>query len=482
MTQFFKISFLLTLFANGLFAESAKPNILFILSDDQALETLSLMGELECQTPHLDSLAKEGMLFTRAYNMGSWSGAVCMASRAMFNSGAFVNRANQTVRKQPQWAQIMKAGGYKTYMTGKWHVPGKTFKNPPFDVTRNVRGGMPAQTEAGQNRPLHPQDYEQGWKPWDKQHGGFWEGGKHWTEITADDAISFLDDAKDIDQPFFMYVGFNAPHDPRQAPKEYVDMYPIDKISLPKNHLGLYPYRDQIGCGKQLRDACIMPFPRNEYATKINRQEYFAATTHMDHNIGRVLKALKESGKADNTYIIFTSDHGLAVGEHGLVGKQNMYEHSMRAPFIIVGPSIPKGQRNATSIYIQDAMATSLDLATIAKPEYVEFKSLLPLIEDSSKQHYPAIYGKYINYQRMILKDNWKLMVYPYAQKYRLYNLEKDPKEMHDLADKPEYKAVLDGLKSNLKELQVSMGDVFDFENPPPIDYASLKKFKKKSH
>jgi choline-sulfatase len=404
-----------------------------------------------------------------------------MASRAMFNSGAFVNRANQTVRKQAQWAQLMKSAGYKTYMTGKWHVPGKTFRNPPFDVTKNVRGGMPNQTEAGINRPLNKQDYDQGWKPWDKVHGGFWEGGKHWTEVTADDAIEFLDDAKEINQPFFMYVGFNAPHDPRQAPKEYVDMYPINQLSLPKNHLELYPYRDQIGCGKQLRDACIMPFPRNEYATKINRQEYFAATTHMDHNIGRVLKALKDSGKADNTYIIFTSDHGLAIGEHGLVGKQNMYEHSMRSPFIIVGPDIPKGKQNKTSIYIQDAMATSLELGGVVKPDYVEFKSLMPLIKGESKKHYSAIFGKYINYQRMILEDDWKLIAYPYAKKYRLYNLEKDPKEMNDLAENAEYKSILNTLKVKLKKLQFEMGDDLDFENPPEIDYAALNKFKKKS-
>ncbi|WDE96567.1 sulfatase-like hydrolase/transferase [Lentisphaera profundi] len=482
MTHFFKFSLIVSFLANSLFAEAAKPNILFILSDDQALETLSIMGELECKTPHLDKLAEEGVLFTRAYNMGAWSGAVCMASRAMFNSGAFVNRANQTVRKQPQWAQIMHGAGYKTYMTGKWHVPGKTAKNPPFDVVKDVRGGMPSQTEAGINRPLSPEDYEKGWKPWDKKHGGFWEGGKHWTEVTAGNAIEFLADVKTIDKPFFMYVAFNAPHDPRQAPKEYVDMYPLENISLPKSHQGLYPYRNQIGCGKQLRDAAIMPFPRTEYATKINRQEYFASTTHMDHNIGRVLKALKESGKADNTYIIFTSDHGLAVGEHGLVGKQNMYEHSMRAPFIIVGPDIPKGERNETAIYIQDAMATSLDLGKIAKPEYVEFKSLLALIEGDKSPHYPVIFGKYINYQRMILKDQWKLIVYPYAKKYRLFNLEKDPKEMKDLSDNAEYKAVLESLKLELKELQVQMGEEFDFENPPPIDYAALKKFKKKSH
>lgn len=482
MTQFFSFLVLLALLAKGLFAEQAKPNILFILSDDQALETLSIMGETECKTPHLDKLAKKGMMFTRAYNMGAWSGAVCMASRAMFNSGAFVNRANQTVRKQPQWAELMKAAGYKTYMTGKWHVPGKTAKNPPFDICRDVRGGMPAQTEAGMNRPLSPEDYEKGWKPWDKAHGGFWEGGKHWTEVTADHAIDFLNEAKDIDEAFFMYVGFNAPHDPRQAPKEYIDMYPLDEISLPANYAGLYPYRDQIGCGKQLRDACVMPFPRSEYATKVNRQEYFAATTHMDENIGRVLKALKDSGKADNTYIIFTSDHGLAVGEHGLVGKQNMYEHSMRSPFIIVGPDIPKGQRNDTAIYIQDAMATTLDLGGVSKPNYVEFKSLLPLIEEKTSEHYPAIFGKYINYQRMILKGDWKLIAYPYAKKYRLCNLSKDPKEMNDLSANAEYKSVLENLKIDLKELQAQMGEDFDCENPPAIDYEALKKFKKKSH
>ena len=145
-----------------------KPNILFIFADDQAYETIA--NNTECKTPNLDRLMNSGVNFFHAYNMGAWSGAVCAASRAMLNSGLFIDGAQKGIRKYPI-GQNLGDGGYKTYMTGKWHVPGK----PRFDVVRDPRPGMPKQTEEGYNRPLSPADYEQGWKPWDKPKEDFWE-------------------------------------------------------------------------------------------------------------------------------------------------------------------------------------------------------------------------------------------------------------------------------------------------------------------
>jgi len=141
-----------------------------------------------------------------------------------------------------------------------------------------------------------------------------------------------------------MYLAFNATHDPRQSPKEYIDRYPLDRIKLPENFLPQYPHAAKV-CGLGLRDEKLMPYPRTEFAVKVHRQEYFAIVTHMDDQIGRILEALEKSGKADNTYIIFTADHGLAVGHHGFCGKQNMYDHSMRVPFFIVGPDIEAGSK-----------------------------------------------------------------------------------------------------------------------------------------
>lgn len=450
-----------------------KPNVLFIFADDQTYEAIGALGNTVVKTPNLDKLLHNGVHFTHAYNMGAWGGAVCVASRAMLNSGKFVNRSQQGLKDNPHWSELMHDAGYQTYMTGKWHVPG--VKVPKFDVVKDVRPGMPKQTKEGYNRPKDEEDYKNGWKPWDTSKGGFWKGGIHWSQVVADNSIKFLEQAAKEDKPFFMYLAFNAPHDPRQAPKEYVDMYPLDSIKVPKNFLKEYPYKDAIGCSARLRDEKLAPFPRTEYAVKVQRQEYYAAVTYMDHQIGRILDALEKSGKADNTYIIFTADHGLSVGHHGLIGKQNMYDHSMRVPFFIDGPGIKKGSKNDAVIYLQDVMPTTLALAGVKKPEWVEFKSLLPLLNGETKSHYECIYGMYKNKQRMIVKGDYKLIIYPFAKKVRLFNMKKDPEEMNDLADNPEYSEILTGLNKDFKELQKEMDDKLDLDNPQP-----LKKRKKK--
>jgi len=443
--------------------KSKKPNILFIFADDMSYETIGAVGKTICKTPRLDRLKESGVSFTHAYNMGAWRGAVCVASRAMLNSGTFVNHAQKAVKTLPHWSEMMKSAGYTTYMTGKWHVPGE----PRFDVVKDKRGGMPKQTKEGYNRPKSPEDYATGWKPWDKSKGGFWKGGTHWSEVVANDALEFLKQAKKDKKPFFMYIAFNATHDPRQSPKEYIDMYPLKDIVVPKNFQPNYPYASEIGCDPvKLRDERLMPSPRTEYAVKVHRQEYFAITTHMDAQIGRILQGLKESGMADNTYVIFTADHGLAIGHHGLVGKQNMYDHSMRVPFFIAGPGIKPGVDFDMPIYLQDAMATALDLASIKKPEQVEFKSLMPLIRGERTVQYDRIYGKYIDYQRMIKQGDYKLIMYPKAHVVRLYNMAKDPDEMNDLAGNPEYAPVLARLKKEFKKLQVEMDDSLDVDNP----------------
>lgn len=185
-----------------------------------------------------------------------------------------------------------------------------------------------------------------------------------------------------------------------------------------------------------------------------------------DDQIGRILEALKKSGKADNTYIIFTSDHGLAVGHHGLLGKQNMYEHSMRVPLIIDGPGIKKDAKINARVYLQDIMPTTLELAGSKIPEWVEFKSLLPLIKGEKKQSYGRIYGKYKDLQRMIIKGDYKLIIYPQVPKYLLFDLKKDPDEMNDLANDPKYADTLKSLKKDFKALQKEMGDSLDVDKP----------------
>ncbi|MCK4879731.1 MAG: sulfatase-like hydrolase/transferase, partial [Bacteroidales bacterium] len=218
-------------------SKESPPNILFIFADDQCYNTIRELGNQEVITPTLDELARQGTVFTTAYNMGGWHGAVCVASRTMINTGRFLWRANaleeglDTLAAGGQlWSKEMERLGYDTYMTGKWHVniePAEIFQH-----VGSVRGGMPGQVSEMYDRPLNEDDWE--WTPWDTTFGGFWEGGTHWSEVVANETMGFLDEASVSGQPFFMYVAFNAPHDPRQSPKEYVDLYPLENISLPE--------------------------------------------------------------------------------------------------------------------------------------------------------------------------------------------------------------------------------------------------------
>ena len=199
-----------------------EPNILFLFADDQCFETIGALKITDIETPNLDRLMSRGTHFSHAYNMGSWSGAVCVASRTMLITGRSVwdaNRIYSMTDKEREsgvlWPQLMKQAGYQTYMTGKWHI--RTDAAKVFDRVKDVRGGMPKDTPTAYNRPLT--DKPDPWSPSDPKFGGFWEGGRHWSEVVADNADEFLNLALQNDDPFFMYIAFNAPHDPRQSPQ-----------------------------------------------------------------------------------------------------------------------------------------------------------------------------------------------------------------------------------------------------------------------
>ncbi|MFD2256318.1 sulfatase-like hydrolase/transferase [Luteolibacter algae] len=446
-------------------AEPEKPNIMFIFADDLTYEGIRAFGYTDIDTPNLDKLVSRGTTFTHAYNMGSWSPAVCMPSRAMLNTGRYVWSAKgalKTLEKERDrgvmWSQLMSKAGYRTYMTGKWHVA--VDAESVFDVAAHVRGGMPEQTPEGYNRP---KDGEPDiWSPYDKKFGGFWEGGTHWSEVLRDDALGFIDDAAKQEKPFFMYLAFNAPHDPHQAPKEYIDMYPEERIELPKSFLAEYPYGEDIGAGRKLRDERLAPWPRTEHSVKVNRAEYYALITHMDAQIGHILDALEASGKADNTVIFFSADHGLSCGHHGLLGKQNSFDNSTRVPFMMVGPGIPAGKSISQPIYYQDLMATSLALAGAEKPDHVDFQDLMPIIRGEKETKLEAVYGAYVDFQRSVTKDGWKLILYPNIKKALLFDLKSDPLEMNDMAGNPEQESRMKALFSALQKLQKENGDELD--------------------
>ena len=507
--------FILSLIASLFFScktEVEKPNFIFIYTDDQRFDTVSLIGDNQVITPNLDKLVKNGAVFSNTYNMGAWHGAICVASRSMIISGKSVWRAkeafnsptniqvnselsskNQSVLIDETWPKILKKNGYKTYMTGKWHVQLPVEK--VFDVVVNKRPGMPDDNRGlfgkqlrvwkeesgdiseldkympiGYGRPINEKD--DSWESSDTSLGGFWEGGKHWSEVLADDAINLIEDSKKIDEPFFMYLAFNAPHDPRQAPSRFLEMYPIDQIALPPNYSPQHPFWKEIGNVPGVRDEALAPYPRSEYAVKKHIQEYYAVISHLDEQVGKIVSHLESQNMLDNTYVIFTSDHGLAVGQHGLIGKQRLYDHSIRVPMIITGPNIKKGSVYNQDIYLQDIVPTTLDLANISIPDHVDFKSFYNLIsnKDNNKTH-DAIYGTfgccqgdYFDFQRMIRKDGYKLMLFPKNKRIELYDLNNDPYEINNLAVNIKYKSLAKDLYKELIVLQKEMGDTLNLD------------------
>ena len=453
----------------------SKPNILFILTDDQAVDTIAALGEaipgaVTVQTPNLDRLARSGTVFRNASNMGAWNGAVCVASRSMLNTGRFLWRAEAAEKAKYKdeikdgrfWSQRMHAAGYETFMAGKWHVEAPVPEL--FDHVGTVRPGMPGSRDSAYQRPR--EGGTDRWLPWDESLGGYWKGGRHWSEILAEETAGFLKSAAKSDKPFFMYIAFNAPHDPRQAPRSFVERYPSDQIGLPPNFKPLHPLHEKMGLGPAtdhaLRDEALAPFPRTEHAVRVHRGEYYALVTHLDVQIGLILDTLREQGLAEKTVVILTSDHGLAVGRHGLMGKQNMYQHSVRVPFVMAGPGIPSGRVIDTRMYLQDAMATTLDLAG-ADASGVDFKNLRPLLSGESAEPYDAVYGAYMERrQRSIVEGNQKLILYPTAGVVELFDLLADPLEMNDLSARPDSLPTQKRLFSRLRQLQAETGDDLD--------------------
>jgi arylsulfatase A-like enzyme len=443
-----------------------RPNIVFLYADDMTYAAVHALGNSEIQTPNLDRLVRRGTTFTHAYNQGGFHGAICVASRTMLLTGRYVWHArdlDQQFQKQSKnvllWPERMRAAGYDTYMTGKWHIPLDPTK--VFDTVAHLRpGGMPTTVPQSYDRPRD--DRPDAWKPWDESLGGYWEGGRHWSAVVADDALAFLKAAEKRPNPFFLYLAFNAPHDPRQSPKSFVDRYPLEKIKLPASFLPEYPWRKEIGCVPETRDEALAPFPRTERAVKVHRQEYYAIITHLDEQIGRVLDAIDKSPEAANTYIFFTADHGLAVGNHGLIGKQSLFDHSVRVPFIAVGPRFAADKRIDAPIYLQDVAPTTLELAGAPVPPEIQFKSLLPLVAGREAAHYDAIYGAYMNLQRSVTENGYKLLLFPEVPKVLLFNLADDPDELHDLSGDPAQRERIVRLFRRLTALQPETGDMLD--------------------
>ena len=402
--------------------EAPKPNILFLFSDDQRADTIAALGNDRVRTPHLDRLVHQGTTLTRAYCMGAQQGAVCVPSRAMLMTGRSLFRVHDQLTDQPSWPEQFAAAGYRTFITGKWHNGAKSVTRV-FTEGRSVfMGGMVDPLDAA------VQDFAVAGVLSDRT-----PAGKHVVERVADEAVAFLD-AQSAAKPFLCYVSFTAPHDPRVAPGEFHAAYRSDLPPVPANFLARHPFDN----GEMtVRDEKLLSTPREELAVRGEIADYYAAITFMDQQIGRILAALEASGQVGNTIIVFSSDHGLALGSHGLLGKQNLYEHSMRAPLLISGPGLPAGRRTPALCHLHDIFPTLGDLAGVPAPPGNEGRSLRPVLSGQANAGRAFIGTAYRKVQRAITDGRWKLIAYPKVPRVQLFDLQNDPDERHDLGGDP---------------------------------------------
>lgn len=404
---------------------SLRPNILFILADDQRWDTIRALGNAEIQTPNLDRLVNQGFHFSNAYCMGSMSPAVCLPSRTMIVTGRSVWRLPQvrSLRAPPDVVllpRVLHDAGYVTYHCGKSNNACR-YGNAAFDFNvETVKSG-----------------------PDDMRHHG-------------EQVVQFLQ-KHDRHKPFFIYVAPPVPHDPRDAPQKFMEMYDPDKLSLSRNFMPEHPFNN----GElDIRDEKLAARPRTQKAMRKHLADYYACVSDLDEQVGRILESLHDLGYSKNTIVIYSSDQGLAVGgRHGLMGKQNLYEH-VKPPLVIAGPGVLHGQSEAL-VYLYDLFPTICDFAGASVPTVVEGKSLVPIVRGESTDVRTYLFAAYRDWQRMVRDKRWKLIEYVVGDEHhtQLFDLSRDPDEVNDLAEKAEYEEVVARLRGQLMQQARNFGD-----------------------
>lgn len=455
--------FFLEILSNeGTCQNSRKPNVVLLFSDDQRLQgTIHALGGNEVITPNLDALVKSGTAFTKTYIMGGSQGAVCVPSRNMLLTGRnlfSIGAEGQVILPQNiTLGEVLGENGYSTYGIGKWHNDKASFNRTFQNGDEIFFGGM-------SNNPYNVGlfHYDNGGKYSSKgspEKGELTSKGlhsypKHHTEVFGEAAVKFIENYQK-EKPFFLYVAFKSPHDPRVMPEKYKAMYDTSKINLPINFRKEHPFDN----GElKVRDEMLASFPRTPSEVKEHIRDYYAMMTHLDEQIGKIIEALKAKGEYENTIIVFAGDNGLALGQHGLMGKQNVYEHSLNVPLIIVGNGIPKGKLNTNFAYSFDIFPTICQLTGTAIPASVQGQVLF----GKNIKTRETMFYAYRNFQRAFRKGDWKLIEYTVnGQKTaQLFNLKKDPLELNNLANDSKFDLKLSEMKTALMDQKKIYNDL----------------------
>ncbi len=430
------------------------PNILFVIADDHQHDALGVRGHPVVRTPTLDRLAADGTSFTRAYIQGGCHPAVCAPSRAALATGCHPLRGMAldpaTVQgdeygidpARPLLAEQFRKAGWQTHGVGKWHNDGPAFNRSFASGSAIFMGGMSDHDAV----PLHAYDPTGVYAPGEAKPGvGFS------TEIFCDAAIDFLGQGRDPARPFLLYLSLTSPHDPRTPPPEFARLYDPSRMPLPQAFAPRHPFDNgELG----VRDELLLPTPRDPEAVRRHLADYHGMITHHDAQLGRVLSALDKTGEADRTLVVYVSDHGLALGRHGLLGKQNVYDHSVRVPLLLRGPGIPRGLACDRLIYSFDLFPTLCELAGLSAPAGIDARSLKPLLQDGEAAHRESVFSFYRSGQCMVTDGRWKLARYRFAgeERLRLFDLREDDAEVFDRGGDPACAPIRERLESCLDD------------------------------
>ena len=427
-----------------------RPNVLFIISDDLTSTALGCYGNKVCQTPNIDRLAARGMRFTRAHCQGSY----CGPSRASFMSGYYphatgvqgYNSPRAAIGDRATWAQHFNNAGYYSARVSKiFHmgVPGgiedgSDGADDPESWTERFNSQGPEWKAPGVGETLEKNP--DGKKPV--------MGGNTFVIVAADGDDMVHSDGKTAakaceliekhaKEPFFIAVGFVRPHVPFVAPKKYFDLYPWEQMTLPEKVAG---------------DWDDIPKPGINYKTSVNMQMdltrqkkavsgYYAAVSFMDAQVGKVLDALEKSGQADNTTVIFTSDHGYHLGEHDFWAKVSLHDESARVPLIVSVPGKKPGMSDSL-VELLDLYPTTAKLCGLDVPARLQGRDISPILDDPLAKVHDTVFSVAGSSRGLMLRDDrWVFIQYGEDAKggIELYDMQNDPRQLTNLANSPEH-------------------------------------------
>ena len=464
---------------------STRPNVLVFFTDDQRASTVRALGNQHIHTPNLDKLVARGTAFTRAYMMGGMTGATCVPSRAMLHTGRHLfhlhNRGSRYSDEDTTLGETFRAAGYTTYFTGKRHSLSRDRIKQGFAQGGVVMGFGGYLTDK-RRMPMH--DWDSSGR-YDKKDAYIVSGaaglpkvpvpsqkkkntippGPFATQLYVDPAVKWIRSYRGTN-PWFMYVSLSAPHDPHEAPESIRRLYDPDRIPLPPNFRTEHSFDNG---DLHVRDEKLLPSPRIPQQIKQKIADYYSAITFIDSQFGRLIEALERNSQLDNTIVVFAGDSGLAVGQHGLLGKQNLYEDGgVHIPLIFTGPGIPKNQRRDALVVSCDIFPTLCDLTGIAKPISIDGHSMIPLLQSPEAKIRDSIYLAYREFQRAVVEKRYKLIEYVKVTKEgtsrgsrrtRLFDLRQDPWETNSLANDPAHASTLQRLQHKMVRLRQEYDD-----------------------